>query len=86
MAAVKGLRGGDFRKEILPRPLTDDKPERTEERQTSSNRRGKCEGGTPSPISASYPCGYRREQIKEKTLIKPYIQGFLRFLFELVFA
>jgi len=84
MAAVKGLRGGDFRKEILPRPLTDDKPERTEERQTSSNRRGKCEGGTPSPISASYPCGYRREQNKVKTLKKPVISRVFGFLFVLV--
>jgi hypothetical protein len=48
-------------------------------------RREEREGGTPSPISASYPCGYRREQKKEKTLIKPFIQGFLRFLFELMF-
>ena len=49
-------------------------------------RRGECERGTLSHIRKVYPCGYRREQIKEKTLIKPYIQGFLRFLFELIFA
>lgn len=47
--------------------------------------REECERGTLSHIRNVYPCGYRREQIKEKNLIKPYIQGFLRFLFDMVF-
>ena len=82
MAAVKGLRGGDFRKEILPRPLTDAKPERTKEKQTSSNRRGKCEGGTPSHISIALngQLKYRREQNKVKTLKKPVISRIFGFL------
>lgn len=71
MAAVKGLRGGDFRKEILPRPLTDDKPERQGEEQTSDFGGGV---GLSSQISKWAQCPfdiYRREENKLKMPANP---------------
>lgn len=79
MAAVKQSGPRPDRVEIFApgenttRCLTATKPERQGEGQAHGEDGGEREGGTPSPISASYPCGYRREQKKEKTLIKPCI-------------
>lgn len=57
MAAVKGLRVEISRREILP--ALDGRQARAEGKTMSFRpRRGEREGGTPSPISASYPCGY----------------------------
>lgn len=65
-------QGGDFRRgENTTRYLTDGKPERQGKEQAHGEDRGKCEGGTPSHIRKVYPCGYRREQNKVKTLENP---------------
>jgi len=84
MVEVKGLRGGDFREEILPRPLTSTKPERTGKKQIFGSR-GSVRGELPHLYPQGYPCGYRREQNKVKNPKNPVISRLFGFLLELIF-